>query len=97
MSCLNMRPGKSDVSEFYASNLLLHGPDVLFQLLARVFQSFLIHGTVTLQILSCAFLPLFKGGLKNPAIFDSYRAIAGGSQVLKLFEYVILLIWGDHL
>ena len=39
----------------------------------------------------------FKGGLKNPATFDSYRAIAGGSQILKLFGYVILLIWGDNL
>ena len=42
-------------------------------------------------------LPLFKGGLKNPAVFDSYRAIAGASQLLKLFEYVILILWGDTL
>ena len=42
-------------------------------------------------------LPLFKGGLKNPAVFDSYRAIVGASQLLKLFEYVILLVWGDGL
>ena len=34
-----------------------------------------------------------KGGLKNPAVFDSYRA----SQLLKLFEYVILIVWGDCL
>ena len=54
-------------------------------------QSYLINGTVTLQILSCAFLPLFKGGLKNPEKFDSYRA----SQLLKLFEYVVLVVWGD--
>lgn len=50
-----------------------------------------------MQLLSCAFLPLYKGGLKNPAVFDSYRAIAGGSQLLKLFEYVVLLVWGDML
>jgi hypothetical protein len=50
-----------------------------------------------MQILCCAFLPLFKGGLKDPAIFDSYRAIAGASQLLKLFEYVILIVWGDVL
>jgi hypothetical protein len=43
------------------------------------------------------FLPLFKGGLKDPAVFDSYRAIAGASQLLKLFEYVILIVWGDVL
>ena len=47
--------------------------------------------------MSCAFLPLFKGGLKNPAKFDSYRAIAGASQLLKLFEYVVLIIWGEVL
>ena len=48
-------------------------------------------------MLSCAFLPLFKGGLKNPNDSDSYRAIAGSSQILKLLDNVILLIWGDLL
>ena len=47
--------------------------------------------------MSCTFIPLFKGGLKNPDHFDSYRGIAGASQLLKLFEYVILNIWGDIL
>ena len=55
------------------------------------------HGTVTPGILTCAFLPLYKGGLKNPEKFDSYRAIAGASQLLKLFEYVLLTIWGESL
>ena len=49
------------------------------------------------QSLSCVFLPLFNGGLKSPDKFDSYRAIAGASQLLKLFEYVILLVWADLL
>ena len=49
------------------------------------------------QLLSCAFIPLIKGGLKNPESFNSYRAIAGASLILKLFEYVILNIWGDLL
>ena len=39
-------------------------------------------------------MPLFKGGLKSSERFDSYRAIAGSSQILKLFEYVILDLWG---
>ena len=96
-ACSRMLPGKTDVTEVYTSDVFLHAPDVLFDQLAAVFRSYLVHGTVTLQILSCAFLPLFKGGFKNPAVFDSYRAIAGASQLLKLFEYVILLIWGDDL
>jgi hypothetical protein len=36
----------------------------------------------------------YHGGLKSPDKFDSYRAIAGASQLLKLFEYVILIVWG---
>ena len=49
------------------------------------------------MLLACAFLPLFKGGLKDPASTDSYRAIAGSSLLLKLFDNVILLLWGDRL
>ena len=59
-ACCRMKPGKIDVTEAYSSDAFLHAPDYLFELLANVFKSFLIHGTVTLLILSCAFLPLFK-------------------------------------
>ena len=92
-----MRPGKTDVTDAYSSDAFLHAPDYLFHLLSSVFRSYLTHGTLTLQILSCAFLPLFKGGLKSPDKFDSYSAIAGASQFLKLFEYVVLILWGDLL
>ena len=96
-ACARMKLGKSDVSGSYCSDVLLHTPDNMFDELAAVFRSFLTHGDVTLQLLCCAFLPLFKGGLKNPGNSDSYRAIAGSSQLLKLFDYVILEIWGHLL
>ena len=92
-----MKPNKTDVTGEYTSDVFLHAPDILFEHLSSIFKSFLTHGTVTKQILACAFLPLYKGGLKNPEKFDSYRAIAGASQLLKLFEYVILEIWGSIL
>ena len=65
-ACLRMKPSKLDVTGSYSSDVLLHAPDVLFDLLASVFRSYLVHGCVTPQILSCAFLPLFKGGFKDP-------------------------------
>ena len=92
-----MKPGKTDVTGSFTSDVLLHGPDALFDNLAGIFRSFLIHGDVTLELLSCAFLPIFKGGLKNPNSSDSYRAIAGSSQILKLLDNVIILLWGDLL
>ena len=62
-----MKPGKMDVSGGYSSDALLHAPDSLFDNLAVVFKSFLIHGTVSRPLLACAFLPLLKGGLKENA------------------------------
>ena len=81
-ACGRIKPGKIDVTGAYSSDVFLNAPDSLFDLLAAIFRSYLVHGTITLQILSCAFLLLFKGGLKNPEKFDSYGAIAGASQLL---------------
>jgi hypothetical protein len=91
-----MKPRKMDVSQGFSSDCLLHAPDLLFQLLAPVFQHWLSHGTVTRSVLSCAFIPLLKGQ-KDPAKSDSYRAIASSSLLLKLFELCILQVWGNRL
>ena len=92
-----MKPDKSDVSGGFSSNAILNAPDSFFDLLAPVYRSWLVHGTATRSLLACAFLPLFKGGLKDPSKTDSYRAIAGASLLLQLFDYVVLLLWGDML
>ena len=95
-ACL-LKPRKSDVSGGFTSDALLHAPDILFDHLATVFRSFLVHGSVSSYLLACCFLPLLKGSTKDPADTSSYRAIAGSSLILKLFEKVILLIWGHLL
>ena len=92
-----LKPNKGDVSGGFTSDALLHGPDVLYDQLASVFRSWLIHGNVSLSLLACAFLPLLKSSQKDPADTGSYRAIAGSSLILKLFEKVILIVWGHFL
>ena len=52
---------------------------------------------MTSSLLACSFLPLLKSSLKDPGDVGSYRAIAGSILLLKLFEKVVLLIWGHHL
>ena len=96
-ACSKMKTGKCDVSGSYSSEVLLHGPPLLFDHLAALFRSFLVHGDITEQLLCCAFLPLYKGGLKDETKTDSYRAIAGSSLLLKLFDNVVLLLWGHLL
>ena len=95
-ACQRMNPGKMDVSSSYTSDVFRHAPNLLHEYLASIFRSFLVHGTVPLPILVCSFMPLLKPR-KNPVNFDSYRAVAGASQLLKLFEYTILEVWGDCL
>ena len=92
----SMKPGKSDVSESFTSDAILNAPDYFFQLLALVYRSWIIHGTVSLSLLACAFLPLVKGR-KDPAKLESYRAIAGSALLLKLFDKVVLHVWGHLL
>ena len=92
-----MKKGKSDVSDSFTTDAIVNAPDSLFEYLAAVYRSWLIHGTVTTHLLACAFLPLLKNSLKDPGDTNSYRAIAGSSIILKLFDKVVLLVWGDFL
>ena len=96
-AAVKMKPAKNDVSDSFSSDLLLHSPDSMFDALAAVFRSWLIHGTVSRHLLVTAFLPFLKSPLKDPTDSDSYRAIAGSSQILKLFDYVVLDLWGHLL
>ena len=61
-----MKTGKSDVSEGFTSDALINAPDIMFEQLAGVYRSWLVHGTVTPTLLACAFLPLLKNALKDP-------------------------------
>ena len=92
-----LKPQKTDVSGSYVSDALKNAPELLFKQLARVFRSWLCHGTVTKSLLACSFLPLLKSPLKDPCDPSSYRAIAGSSLILKVFELVIIQLWGHLL
>ena len=94
---IKLKSKKTDVSGGYVSDALKNAPDMLFDQLATVFRSWLYHGTVTSSLLACSFLPLLKSNLKDPSDPDSYRAIAGSSLILKVFELVVIILWGDLL
>jgi hypothetical protein len=97
LAAVSMKKSKGDVTGSYSSDALRNAPDKFYDHLAAMFRSWLNHGTVTRSLLACAFLPLLKNTLKDPAQTKSYRAIAGSSLLLKLFDKVILILWGDQL
>ena len=97
MATVTMKKCTGDVTGSLTSDAIRSAPDILFKNLASVFRSWLYHGTVTRSLLACAFMPLLKSSLKDPGETKSYRAIAGSSLWLKLFDRVILTVWGHLL
>jgi hypothetical protein len=97
LAASGMKSGKADVSGSYISDAIKNAPNDLYEHLAAVYRSWLVHGSVSQHLLACAFLPLLKNSLKNPADTKSYRAIAGSATILMLFERVVLVLWGDQL
>ena len=76
-----MKPKKSDISQSFTSDAIRNAPDNFFDYIALIYIFWLIHGTATLSLISCAFLPLFKGGLKDPAQTDSYTVKKNGMSI----------------
>ena len=96
-AALHLNSNKSDPNFAYSSDCIKNGPDSLYQHLAVVLQSFLIHGHVTVFLLLATLVPIIKDKLGCINSSKNYRSIAMSSLVLKLLDWVILLLFGDSL
>ena len=92
-----MKGSKSDVKFNFQSDCLINGPPELVTHLTNLLRLFISHGVVPYFILVCSLLPLLKDNLGDITSSDNYRAIAAGSQLLKLLDIVILILEGDKL
>ena len=64
---------------------------------ALIYRQCLVHGTFPLKALECIMIPLIKDS--NGMISDSsnYRSIASSSIILKIFDWIIILLFGEKL
>ena len=60
-------------------------------------RSFLVHGHVTFFLLLATLVPLIKDKLGSINVSKNYRSIAISSLILKLLDWIILIIFGDVL
>ena len=66
--------------------------------MATLFKTYLVHGHVSSIILTMSTLvPILKDKLGNICAADNYRSIAIISLVLKIFDLVIILLYGERL
>ena len=77
--------------------MYINGPTELSYHLKNLIQMYLIHGVIPQIILLCTLAPLVKDSLGDITSSNNYRAIAGGSLMLKLIDLVILILEGEKL
>ena len=88
---------KSDSIYSFSSDSMKHGPDPLFDKLAVAIRCYLIHGHVTVFLLLATLFPIIKDKLGRVDSSKNYRSIALSSLVLKLIDWIILLLFGISL
>ena len=91
-----IKPNKSDPIFDFSSDFLKNAPEILFEQLAFILRSFVVHGHVTETLLLATMVPLVKDKLADLGSSLNYRSIAISSLVLKLLDWVILLSY-SHL
>ena len=72
----NLKDNKSDPTYSYSSDCIKNGPMILFEKLSLVFQSFLIHGHLSLFLLLATLIPIIKDKLSSASSSKNYRSIA---------------------
>ena len=92
-----MKIGKSDCKYNFGSDAFVNASDVLSSSISFLFKTFLIHGFIPIFLLMCSLIPLVKDKLGEISNSDNYRAIAISSLLLKILDWVILILFNENL
>ena len=93
----NLCDSKSDPVFTFNSDCVKHGTSQLFDKLAICFRSFLIHGHISYFLMLATLLPIIKDKLGSVNSSSNYRSIAISSLILKLLDWIIILLFGSSL
>ena len=97
MSSMKLKPGKSDPILEISSECLINGPKSLFEKFSLILKAYLVHGHVSDFLLLSSLQPMIKDKLGDYSVSSNYRSIAISSLVMKLFDWVVILLYGDRL
>ena len=92
-----LKSSKTDPEFDLTTDAFKNSPDRLYDYLALMFRTMLIHGFMSEALLYNAIIPLIKD--KNGKLDDSnnYRGIALSSLFLKIFDWLLLIIFDANL
>ena len=93
---LKLKPSKSDPVFSFSTDCFKNASDSMFEKLSLIIQSFLIHGHVTQILLLATLVPLIKDKLGSTNISKNYRSIAISSILLKMLDWIFLILFGTN-
>ena len=89
-----LQSGISDPVFSYSSDCIKNGSKSLYDNLSIIIRSFLIHGHVTFILLMATLVPIIKDKLGSITSSKNYRSIAISSLILKLIDWIFLILFG---
>ena len=92
-----MKPHKADPSFSFISDCIKNAPEILFCHLETIIRSFLIHGHDSLILLLATLVPLVKYKMGDICSSSNYRSIAISSLILKIIDWLIIILFGKTL
>ena len=92
-----IKSNKNDPVFAFNSDCIKKAPISLHNHLARIIKCFLIHGYVSNVLLVAMMIPLVKDKLGDIESSDNYRSIALSSVILKIYDWIIMTLFGDSL
>lgn len=95
ITCINAN--KSDNVYDFKSNAFLNATDIVTNHLTLLLQSFLIHGYVPTELITCSLKPIIKDNLGDKLSSENYRAIGISSLILKVLDWVIFILFEPQL
>ena len=92
-----IRNNKFDPVFDFTSNCLKNAPSILFDQLSSLFRYYLIHGHISELLMTSTLIPIPKDKLGDACSSENYRSIAISSMILKIFDWVVLLLFEKEL
>ena len=90
-----LKPGKSDPIYTFSSDCIKVDSKLLAEYLSIIIKCYLVHGHVTKFLLLATLVPIIKDKCGSMNTSKNYRSIAISSLILKILDWIIILLFGD--
>ena len=94
---MNLESNRNDPIFDFNSDCLKYAPLIVFEHLTCLMKSFLVHAHVRNILLLATLIPIPKNKLGDLSSSNNYRSIAISSLILKIFDWIIILLFEESL